>query len=415
MHINNVFIKGAVLLSLSFAAQARVAQVQQVTGSAACSSSTATSCTAAVAATGSGHVLIAVFELQSTGSSISAVSGGGAWIHAPNCAVGTRSMNVDCWYVLSSTPGATAVTATVTSGSARGVEFYEFAVGAGCSAAYDSSGSSGYTTAASGQPGMALALTGLNHIVVQGIYASAIVSSVNNGYALSGPGGATNRYAAVLLNTTSNAAPVWTMASSQVAAVNAIAISESCPVTSVTVSPAQVSMSASQVQQFTAAVTGSDTVVNWSVNPPVGSVSNSGVYTAPASIASAQTVMVTAASAANPSLSASATVSLAPSRITQVQQVTGNAACSSATLASCAVTVAPTGSGHVLIAVFELQSSGSTVSAVSGGGAWVHAPNCAAGTGSLNVDCWYVLSSHARRRRGHGDGHLRERARGGVL
>ena len=394
MRLKSFSIKAIILLFLCCTAQARIAQVQQITGSSACSSSTTTTCAVTVAATGSGHILIAVFDLQSAGSSVSAVSGGGSWIHAPNCAAGAGSLGVDCWYVLNSTPGAKAITATVTSGSARGVEFYEFSIGAGCSAAYDSSNSSGDNTAASNQPGVPMALTGLNDVVVQGIYAGAMMSSINGGYLLSAGGGTTNRDTALLLNTVSSTAPVWAITSSQVAAVNAIAISESCPVTSVTVSPVQVSMAASQVQQFVATETGSgNPVVNWSINPPIGSISSSGVYTAPGSISSAQTVTVMATSAANPSFSASATVSLGAARITQVQQVTGGAGCSSSTLKSCTATVAPTGSGDILIAVFELQSSGSAVSAVSGGGAWVHAPNCAASTDSLDVDCWYVLNS----------------------
>ncbi len=69
---------------------------------------------------------------------------------------------------------------------------------------------------------------------------------------------------------------------------------------------------AAQTQQFTATVVGgANPAVNWSVSPAgVGSVSNTGLYTAPASLASPQTVMVTATSAANPSLSASAVLSL---------------------------------------------------------------------------------------------------------
>ena len=56
-------------------------------------------------------------------------------MHAPNCGI----VNVDCWYVLNSTPGATTITGTVPNNGGRGVEFYEFSVGAGCSAYYDNS------------------------------------------------------------------------------------------------------------------------------------------------------------------------------------------------------------------------------------------------------------------------------------
>jgi hypothetical protein len=79
---------------------------------------------------------------------------------------------------------------------------------------------------------------------------------------------------------------------------------------SVTVSPATVTLSAGQTQQFTA--TASNGTVTWAINPSVGSISATGVYTAPASVAAAQAVTVTATSVADPSKSAAATVNLSP-------------------------------------------------------------------------------------------------------
>jgi hypothetical protein len=80
----------------------------------------------------------------------------------------------------------------------------------------------------------------------------------------------------------------------------------------VSVSPlGPVTLNQSQTQQFNATVTGtSNTAVTWSINPVVGTVSSSGLYTAPSSIASAQTVTVKATSAADGSKSASSTVNL---------------------------------------------------------------------------------------------------------
>src|SRR5262249_37541186 len=67
------------------------------------------------------------------------------------------------------------------------------------------------------------------------------------------------------------------------------------------------------VQAFTATASGmSNPAVTWSVNPPIGSLSASGVYTAPAFIAAAQTILVTATSIADPSKSASASIDLTP-------------------------------------------------------------------------------------------------------
>jgi chitinase len=67
----------------------------------------------------------------------------------------------------------------------------------------------------------------------------------------------------------------------------------------------------SGTQQFTATVLGtSNAAVTWSINPSVGTISAAGLYTAPSSILTAQTVIVTAQSAADPTKSASGVVSL---------------------------------------------------------------------------------------------------------
>ena len=68
-----------------------------------------------------------------------------------------------------------------------------------------------------------------------------------------------------------------------------------------------------QSQQFTATVSGtSNTAVTWAVTPNVGAISGAGLYTAPESITSQQTVTVTATSTADPTRSASATITLMP-------------------------------------------------------------------------------------------------------
>jgi len=85
----------------------------------------------------------------------------------------------------------------------------------------------------------------------------------------------------------------------------------------VSVSPGAASLTASQAQQFTAAITGTfNSTVTWSITPAsVGSVSPVGLYLAPVSIGSQQTVTVTATSSADPSKSASAIVTLNPSQV----------------------------------------------------------------------------------------------------
>ncbi|MCP5120705.1 MAG: hypothetical protein GY953_58675, partial [bacterium] len=85
------------------------------------------------------------------------------------------------------------------------------------------------------------------------------------------------------------------------------------PPVGVTVSPASVTLGQGQKQQFTAAVTNTgNSGVTWSRSPGIGSVNSSGLYTAPASISSQQTVTVTATSMADPSKKATAVGTLKP-------------------------------------------------------------------------------------------------------
>lgn len=79
---------------------------------------------------------------------------------------------------------------------------------------------------------------------------------------------------------------------------------------SVQVSPSSVSLGLGQTQQFTATITGGSSAVTWSVRPSTaGTVSASGLYTAPAT-ASAGTVTVYATSVQDPGKSGSAAVIL---------------------------------------------------------------------------------------------------------
>ena len=85
------------------------------------------------------------------------------------------------------------------------------------------------------------------------------------------------------------------------------------PTVNISVSPPSVALTIGQSQQFGATMTGtSNTAVNWSVTPNVGSITAGGLYTAPGSISSQQFVTVTAASVADPTKIATATVTLTP-------------------------------------------------------------------------------------------------------
>jgi RHS repeat-associated protein len=83
------------------------------------------------------------------------------------------------------------------------------------------------------------------------------------------------------------------------------------------VSPSTSLLYAGQTQQFTATTNSANTAVTWTISPAgVGTVSASGLYTAPASITTAQTVTVTATSQADTSKSSTATVTLAVHKTT---------------------------------------------------------------------------------------------------
>ena len=80
----------------------------------------------------------------------------------------------------------------------------------------------------------------------------------------------------------------------------------------VLVNPASATLTAGQTQQFSAVVTGvSATGVTWSINPVVGTIdSNTGLYSAPASIAANQKVTVTATSVFDSNFTGTASITL---------------------------------------------------------------------------------------------------------
>jgi Abnormal spindle-like microcephaly-assoc'd, ASPM-SPD-2-Hydin len=91
------------------------------------------------------------------------------------------------------------------------------------------------------------------------------------------------------------------------------------PAVVVGVTPANVSVTAGATQQFAASVTGtSNTAVAWTVSgtgcsgTACGTISSSGIYTAPAAVPSPATVTTTATSVADPTKSASANVTIMP-------------------------------------------------------------------------------------------------------
>src|SRR2546429_400579 len=93
----------------------------------------------------------------------------------------------------------------------------------------------------------------------------------------------------------------------------------------VTISPASATVGAGGTQQFTATVENtSNTAVTWQVsgvsggNATGGTISSSGLYTAPAVVPNPATVTVTAVSQADPTKSASAQVTITPAAVVSV-------------------------------------------------------------------------------------------------
>ena len=97
---------------------------------------------------------------------------------------------------------------------------------------------------------------------------------------------------------------------------NASATVTLLPSVSVGIAPAIATLSENQTQLFTAAITNSfNPAVNWSISPAgAGSIDQTGAYVAPSSITTQQTITITATSVTDPTKSASAMVTLAPSQ-----------------------------------------------------------------------------------------------------
>jgi Fe-S cluster assembly iron-binding protein IscA len=101
------------------------------------------------------------------------------------------------------------------------------------------------------------------------------------------------------------------------------------PPVAVSVSPAAVQVTTGTQKQFTAAVTGtSNTAVSWSLagsgctGAACGTISSTGLYTAPSSVPSPQQVSVTATSVADPTKSSTATVTIIPPVVVTVSPST---------------------------------------------------------------------------------------------
>ena len=145
------------------------------------------------------------------------------------------------------------------------------------------------------------------------------------------------------------------------------------PRVTVSVSPAIVSLAASETQNFSATVSGiAGSGVTWSLSPAVGTISSSGLYTAPNSIPAGQTILLKAASVAGPAIFGTASivlvspvsVSVAPATATlqPSQTVTLDAAVSGATNTGVSWSLNPAVGGYAAGSTTAVYAAPSTIS-----------------------------------------------------
>lgn len=169
-------------------------------------------------------------------------------------------------------------------------------------------------------PGTSTCTAALSAAAPSGGLAVALSHTSTNGVAVTIPSSVTVASGAVSATFSAQvgsapAASTVTMQASQGGVTRTATLQVSSAI-GVTVSPATVTLSGGQSQQFTATVTGTtNTGVQWSISPLIGGISTSGRYVAPAAVAATTVVTVTATTMATP-------VKTATARITLVSDVT---------------------------------------------------------------------------------------------
>ena len=136
----------------------------------------------------------------------------------------------------------------------------------------------------------------------------------------------------------SNTAAI-TITDNALTSVQTIILSGTAPPVAVSSSPATVTLESGQPSQLNATVANAaNKAVTWSIFPAgVGSISSSGLYTAPATISTVQTLIVTATSQADPTAYSSTSITLVPSLAVNVNP--GVAALNSGQTAQLSATV----------------------------------------------------------------------------
>ncbi|MBL8231014.1 MAG: SBBP repeat-containing protein [Bryobacterales bacterium] len=140
-------------------------------------------------------------------------------------------------------------------------------------------------------------------------------------------------------------------------------IDQAASTSSVTISlaPSQVTLNPNGTAQFNATVSGAtNTAVTYLLQPAVGTISASGLYTAPASIPTASTVQLTASSVADPTRAATATINLQPASPIQISLTPGTSSLQSAQQVTFSAIV--TGTSNTAV-TFAIQPAIGTITA----------------------------------------------------
>ncbi|MBZ5615669.1 MAG: Ig-like domain-containing protein [Acidobacteriia bacterium] len=170
-------------------------------------------------------------------------------------------------------------------------------------------------------PAVAVSVSPANPTVILGAtqqFSAVVANAMNTAvtWTMTGPGSVSNAglYAAPASLTTPATATITATSVADPSKSGSATVS--IPAVAVSVTPPTATLFGGATQQFTAAVTNAtNQAVTWSVMGP-GSTNSSGLYSAPAVIASQGTVTVKATSVADPTKSGTATVTLIPISVT---------------------------------------------------------------------------------------------------
>ena len=223
------------------------------------------------------------------------------------------------------------------------------------------------------------------------------VNNIQGGNATVGTISATGLYTAPATVPNSNPVTVSAAVTGNPSESGAAMVTITAPSVAVSVSPTSATIRTGATQQFTATVTGtSNTTVNWSVdgaaggNTTVGTISASGLYTAPAAAPSPNTVTIAATTVADPSESDSATVTITALVTVSVSPTSGTIQ-PGATVQFTA-TVTGTTNTAVTWSVNGIQGGNSTLGTVSPGGLYT-APSAVPSPSTVTVTATSVADT----------------------